>query len=114
MWKIEDILNEAPLQEPSDGLKDRVAHAFRAAKARGRPWFRTPVPLWASAAAALACLGLGYLARAAWTPPPPRAVYVIPAEGALRRFLMGEPEVEGERAPRRTEVTVTTRDGKKL
>jgi hypothetical protein len=114
MRKIEDFLREAPLRPPSRELSGRVEQALQIAESRRARWFAAPVPLWASAVAALACLGLGYWARTLVMSPAPRVVYIIPADAALRRFLMGEAEPSGLLDPQRVEVTVVRAGGKKL
>ncbi len=108
MREVEDILREAPLRAPSARLRVRVEAALARADARGARWFRLPVPLWACGVAAIGCGVLGALGHAAFSPPPPQVVYVLPAEGELRRLLTGEADKRSEDEPRAWRVTVTT------
>ncbi len=107
MGKLRDVLQAAPLRVPSADLSGRVARALDEAEARAaaRPWFRLQVPLWACVAAAIVSGLLGYLGRADLSPSRPQVVYVVPAEGELRRILMGEAEPRPE-PPLRVEVRV--------
>jgi hypothetical protein len=107
MGKLRDVLQGAPLRMPSAELSQRVTHALDEAEARGaaRPWFRQQVPLWACAVLAIVSGLLGYLGRAGSVPTRPQVVYVVPAEGELRRILMGEASPRPE-PPLRVEVRV--------
>jgi hypothetical protein len=106
MREIEDILREAPLRAPSAQLRVRVEAAMARADARGARWFRLPVPLWVCGLAAIGCGVLGALGHAAFAPSPAQVVYVLPAEGELRRLLTGEADKRSEDEPRAWRVTV--------
>jgi hypothetical protein len=114
MRDVEDILKETPLAEASPRLRARLEETFARADARAASWFRFPVPLWACGLAAIACGALGFWGRAAFTPPPPQIVYILPAEGELRRMLRGEEEERPKDDPRNWRVTVTTLPKEKL
>ena len=92
MRRLEDLLNAAPLRAPSRQLAERVDVAFARTKPSAAPFLRVAVPLWACAIVALGCGFLGYVGRGASQPVRSQVVYVLPAEGELRRFLAGEPE----------------------
>jgi hypothetical protein len=114
MREVEDVLREAPLSAPPPRLRARVDDALARAEARGARWFRLPVPLWACAAAAIVCGALGALGHSAFTPPPPQVVYILPAEGELRRLLTGEADRRPEDELKAWRVTVTTPTKKRL
>ncbi len=114
MRDLEDILSEAPLTTPSPRLRARLEAAFARADQRASRWFRFPIPLWACGLAAIACGALGFWGRTAFTSPPPQIVYILPAEGELRRMLTGEAERHPEDDARNWRVTVTTLPKKKL
>lgn len=84
---LERLLSDAPLRAPSRHLAERIDAAFQQTRSCRVPWYRSRVPLWAAIAAAFACGSLGYAVRRT---PPPQTVYVLPAEGELRRVLLGE------------------------
>jgi hypothetical protein len=108
MRQIEDILSEAPLVPPSPRLRERMEEAFQGADMPAPRWFRWPVPLWACVLVAIAFGALGFLGRAAFTPPPPQVVYILPAEGELRRMLLGESERRPKDEWQNWRVTVKT------
>ena len=109
---VEDLLREAPLTAPSRLLTERIEGAFSRAESKGPPWYAAPIPLWAGVAAALVCASLGYLAHGKASPPA--VVYVLPAEGELRRVLNGDAQRPPDDFYRGLRVSVTTRPGRKL
>jgi hypothetical protein len=109
---LEDLLREAPLTPPSPQLTERIDQAFTRAEDRSPRWFAAPIPLWACVAAAVTSAALGYLAHGKASSPA--TVYVLPAEGELRRVLNGETQRPPEDFYRGLQVSVTTSPGKKL
>ena len=109
---VEDLLREAPLTTPSRSLEERVDEAFSRAESRGPRWYAAPIPLWAGVTAALACASLGYLAHTRTSPPA--IVYVLPAEGELRRVLNGDAQRPPDDFYRGLRVSVTRGPGRKL
>ncbi len=114
MRTLQDALREAPLRAPSSRLAERVADALMRAEPTAVPLLRIPVPLWACAAAALACGVLGYAGHGLLRPARPQIVYVLPAEGGLRRFLTGEAEERPQGSSERLRVRVTGSADQKL
>lgn len=109
---VEDLLREAPLTAPSRSLAARVDEALARAEGGSPRWYAAPVPLWAGVAAALVCASLGYVAHG--KARPPAVVYVLPAEGELRRVLNGDAQRPPDDFYRGLRVSVTTRPGRKL
>jgi hypothetical protein len=102
MGKLKTLLRGAPLRVPSPALARRVAVAFDEAEARasGAPLWRLLVPLWTCVAVGLVCGLTGFLVSRSLTKRPPAVVYIVPAEGELRRILMGEAEPRPPEPPR--------------
>jgi hypothetical protein len=67
MKKVEKLLNQPPLSQPSQELDQKAEVLFDQALANSQQhWFAIRVPAWGALAACIACLFIGRL----WVPEP--------------------------------------------